>query len=130
MTPTVSTSGTVRFGAKEANALVNGVSEQYFVAKGTKLSQGRFFDSGSVAQKAQDVVIDENTRKSLFADFDGSPIGQVILIGKAGPHRRHHAGAAGRFRFKPKPFTLSALYFRPVSLSRQPVAAQHHGAGE
>ena len=82
VTPTVSTSSTVRFGAKEANALVNGVSERYFVAKGTKLSQGRFFDGGSVAQKAQDVVIDENTRKSLFADFDGSPVGQVILIGK------------------------------------------------
>ncbi|MBP2573359.1 MacB family efflux pump subunit [Agrobacterium tumefaciens] len=82
VTPTVSTSSTVRFGTKEANALVNGVSERYFVAKGTKLSQGRLFDGGSVAQKAQDVVIDENTRKSLFADFDGSPIGQVILIGK------------------------------------------------
>lgn len=82
VTPTVSTSSTVRFGAKEANALVNGVSERYFVAKGTKLSQGRFFDAASVAQKAQEVVIDENTRKSLFANFDGSPIGQVILIGK------------------------------------------------
>ncbi len=82
VTPTVSTSSTVRFGAKEANALVNGVSERYFVAKGTKLSQGRFFDAASIAQKAQDVVIDENTRKSLFADFSGSPVGQVILIGK------------------------------------------------
>ncbi|CVI19831.1 putative macrolide ABC transporter, fusion of ATP-binding (N-terminal) and membrane (C-terminal) domains [Agrobacterium fabacearum CFBP 5771] len=82
VTPTVSTSSTVRFGAKEANALLNGVSERYFVAKGTKLSQGRFFDAASVAQKAQEVVIDENTRKSLFANFDGSPIGQVILIGK------------------------------------------------
>jgi macrolide transport system ATP-binding/permease protein len=82
VTPTVSTSSTVRFGAKEANALVNGVSERYFVAKGTKLSQGRFFDAASVAQKAQEVVIDENTRKSLFADFSGSPVGQVILIGK------------------------------------------------
>ncbi|WP_409528195.1 MacB family efflux pump subunit [Rhizobium sp.] len=82
VTPTVSTSSTVRFGAKEANALVNGVSERYFVAKGTKLSQGRFFDAASVAQKAQEVVIDENTRKSLFADFSGSPVGQVIHIGK------------------------------------------------
>lgn len=42
VTPTVSTSSTVRFGAKEANALVNGVSDQYFAAKGTKLSEGRF----------------------------------------------------------------------------------------
>ncbi len=82
VTPTVSTSSTVRFGAKEANALVNGVSDQYFAAKGTKLSEGRFFDAASVREKAQDVVIDENTRKSLFSDFTGSPVGQVILIGK------------------------------------------------
>lgn len=81
VTPTVSTSSTVRFGSKEANALINGVSERYFVAKGTKLSQGRFFDAASVKEKAQEVVIDENTRKSLFADFAGNPVGQVILIG-------------------------------------------------
>jgi len=80
-TPTVSTSSTVRFGAKEASALVNGVSEQYFDAKGTKLSQGQFFDARSVAELAQDVVIDENTRKTLFDDFSGSPIGQIIFIG-------------------------------------------------
>lgn len=81
VTPTVSTSSTVRFGSKEANALVNGVSERYFVAKGTKLSSGRFFDAASVSQKAQEVVIDENTRKALFADFPGDPIGQVLLVG-------------------------------------------------
>ncbi|MBN8931644.1 MAG: MacB family efflux pump subunit [Rhizobium pusense] len=72
VTPTVSTSSTVRFGAKEANALVNGVSEQYFVAKGTKLSQGRFFDGGSVAQKAQDVVIDENSNSCVVFPHSGS----------------------------------------------------------
>lgn len=81
VTPTVSTSSTVRFGSKEANALVNGVSERYFVAKGTKLSSGRFFDAASVSQKAQEVVIDENTRKALFADFTGDPVGQVLLVG-------------------------------------------------
>ncbi len=81
VTPTVSTSSTVRFGSKEANALVNGVSERYFVAKGTKLSSGRFFDAASVSQKAQEVVIDENTRKALFPDFPGDPIGQVLLVG-------------------------------------------------
>jgi macrolide transport system ATP-binding/permease protein len=82
VTPTVSTSSSVRFGAKEASALVNGVSEQYFAAKGTTLAAGQFFDAASVRSMAQDVVIDENTRKALFSDFDGSPVGQVILIGQ------------------------------------------------
>ena len=82
VTPTVSTSSTVRFGSKEASGLINGVSEQYFAAKGTTLSAGQFFDAASVRSMAQDVVIDENTRKALFSDFDGSPVGQVILIGQ------------------------------------------------
>ena len=82
VTPTVSTSSSVRFGSTEASALVNGVSEQYFAAKGTTLSDGQFFDAESVRSMAQDVVIDENTRKALFSDFNGSPVGQVILIGQ------------------------------------------------
>ena len=82
VTPTVSTSSSVRFGSTEASALVNGVSEQYFAAKGTTLSAGQFFDAASVRSMAQDVVIDENTRKALFSDFNGSPVGQVILIGQ------------------------------------------------
>jgi macrolide transport system ATP-binding/permease protein len=82
VTPTVSTSGSVRFGSKEASAQISGVSEQYFAAKGTTLAAGQFFDAASVKTMAQDVVIDENTRKALFSDFNGSPVGQVILIGQ------------------------------------------------
>jgi len=82
VTPTVSTSSTVRFGAKEASALINGVSEQYFEARGATLSEGRFFDAASVLQTAQDVVIDENTRKALFEGSSVSPVGQVVIIGK------------------------------------------------
>ncbi|MDQ0503563.1 MacB family efflux pump subunit [Xanthobacter agilis] len=81
VTPTVSSSKTVRFGPIEASALVNGVGEQYFAARGTKLAQGRFFDAESVRTYAQDAVIDENTRKTLFGDFSGDPVGQVILVG-------------------------------------------------
>jgi len=81
VTPTVSTSKTVRFGPTEASALVNGVGEQYFNARGSKLSAGRFFDAEAVHSLAQDAVIDENTRKTLFSDFPDSPIGQVILVG-------------------------------------------------
>jgi len=81
VTPTVSTSTTLRFGATEATALVNGVSDQYFAAKGTKLLTGRFFDADSLRTYSQDAVIDENTRKSLFPDSSVNPIGQIILIG-------------------------------------------------
>ncbi|MDQ0347369.1 MacB family efflux pump subunit [Ancylobacter vacuolatus] len=80
-TPTVSTQSTVRLGAKEASALVNGVSERYFAAKGTKLARGSFFNAASVTSRALDVVIDENTRKALFDTAGVEPIGTVVLIG-------------------------------------------------
>lgn len=81
VTPTVSTSKTLRVGSLEASALVNGVGEQYFTARGTKLAEGSFFDAQSVRNRATDVVIDENTRKTLFANSLTSPVGQVLLIG-------------------------------------------------
>lgn len=81
VTPTVSASKTLRVGSQEASALVNGVGEQYFAARGTKLAEGSFFDARSVRSRATDVVIDENTRKTLFADDPMSPVGQVLLIG-------------------------------------------------
>ncbi|MFG1348234.1 MacB family efflux pump subunit [Xanthobacter autotrophicus] len=79
VTPTVSTQSTVRFGAIEANALVNGVGQGYFAARGTKLAQGRFFDRDRERALALDAVIDANTRNALFKDMD--PIGQVMLVG-------------------------------------------------
>lgn len=81
VSPTVSTSTTARYGAKEASALVNGVDTSYFVAKGTKLAEGRFFDASSVRQRTQEAVIDENTRKALFANVPGGAIGKVLLVG-------------------------------------------------
>jgi macrolide transport system ATP-binding/permease protein len=81
VTPTVSTSSTVRSGSLESNAQVNGVGEQYFAAKGTKLAMGRLFDADSVRTRAQDVVIDDNTRKALFSETPNGGVGQVIFIG-------------------------------------------------
>lgn len=79
-TPTVSTSTTARFQGIEANALVNGVSDQYFVTRGSKLAEGRFFDEQSIHDIALEAVIDANTRKTLFANFEGSPVGQIIIL--------------------------------------------------
>ncbi|PZU91012.1 MAG: macrolide ABC transporter permease/ATP-binding protein MacB [Chelatococcus sp.] len=81
VTPTVSTSTTVRFGNVEANALVNGVGERYFDVRGSVLQRGRFFDADSVRRLAQDVVIDENARGVLFPQASVDPIGKVILVG-------------------------------------------------
>ncbi|MDC7987678.1 ABC transporter permease, partial [Rhodoplanes sp. TEM] len=82
VTPTVSTSSTLRHGALEVSAMINGVGEQYFAVKGTTLAEGRFFDGRSVVTMAQEVVIDENTRKALFADVAGGAVGRTLLIGK------------------------------------------------
>ncbi|TMV57383.1 macrolide ABC transporter permease/ATP-binding protein MacB, partial [Thioclava sp. BHET1] len=81
VTPTVSTSGVVRYGTAEANAQINGVGAGYFDAKGSKLLEGRLFDATSVRDISQDVVIDENTLKGLFGSGAIDPVGKVIFIG-------------------------------------------------
>ena len=81
VTPTVSSSSTVRYGSLEANVLVNGVGAQYFEVKGTKLAEGRLFGDDSVRRLAQEVVIDENTRKTMFSGAAGGAIGKILLVG-------------------------------------------------
>ena len=79
-TPTVTTSSSVRRGAVEASAQVNGVGAEYFTVKGTKLQSGRFFDVTAERTMSQEAVIDENARSTLF-DHDEDPLGKVILVG-------------------------------------------------
>ena len=80
VTPTVSTSVTLRYGSKEASALVNGVNSAYFDAKGTKIATGQFFDARSEHSLDAVAVIDENTRKTLFANEPDGAVGKVLLI--------------------------------------------------
>jgi macrolide transport system ATP-binding/permease protein len=82
LTPTVSTSTTLRLGAIEASAQVSGVGERYFQVKGTQLAEGSFFDADSVRSYAQDAVIDDNARKALFSDGAASAVGRIILVGR------------------------------------------------
>ncbi|WP_323010315.1 MacB family efflux pump subunit [Paracoccus sp. (in: a-proteobacteria)] len=81
VSPTVSSSQTLRYGATEASAQISGVGEQYFDVAGITLSQGRSFDIGDVTAMSQNVVIDENTSKSLFGE-DGAPLGRIFMAGK------------------------------------------------
>ncbi|HDL6925077.1 TPA: MacB family efflux pump subunit [Yersinia enterocolitica] len=80
VTPTVSTSTTLRYGNKSVSGTVNGVGEQYFSVRGYTLAQGMAFNRTSVDNLMQEAVIDENTRDKLFPNGE-NPLGKVILLG-------------------------------------------------
>ncbi|MFM5214369.1 MacB family efflux pump subunit [Aeromonas hydrophila] len=80
VTPSLATSVTLRRGSQAVLGSVNGVGEQFFQVRGYRLLQGMLFDAASVADMAQEVVIDENSLARLFAAGE-SPLGQVILLG-------------------------------------------------
>jgi macrolide transport system ATP-binding/permease protein len=81
VTPSVSSSATLRYGNIAVTGTINGVGEQYFRVRGVQLAAGRTFDEDSVASLAQEVVIDDNTRKQLFPR-NPNPVGEVILLGQ------------------------------------------------
>ncbi|WP_050476028.1 MacB family efflux pump subunit [Herbaspirillum rhizosphaerae] len=80
VTPSVSTTSSVRYRNVSVSAQISGVGEQYFRVRGLAVTEGQSFDSDGVASRAQEVVIDANTRKKLFAD-NADPIGEVIFLG-------------------------------------------------
>lgn len=80
VSPSVNSSVTGRFKDIEASTTVNGVSEDFFYVKGLTFQSGQSFDKESVTEQAQDVVIDDNTKQTFFAD-GMNPVGQVILLG-------------------------------------------------
>ncbi|ACI99822.1 MacB family efflux pump subunit [Rhodospirillum centenum] len=81
VTPMVSSSVVLRYGNVASNGQVRGVGAQYFRVRGTQAAAGSFFGEEAVRGLTQDVVIDENTRNTLFTDPAIDPIGQVILVG-------------------------------------------------
>lgn len=80
VTPTVSTSTTFRYGNQSVSGTVNGVGEQYFLVRGYNIDSGMAFNRHSIEQLMQEVVIDENTRDTLFP-HGTNPLGEVILLG-------------------------------------------------
>ncbi|MHC2321954.1 macrolide transport system ATP-binding/permease protein [Bradyrhizobium diazoefficiens] len=82
VTPTVSTSTTVRYRDRESNVLVNGVDRSYFQVKGTKIAAGALFDAVAVRNIERQAVIDDNTRRTFFSDDQNAGIGRVIWVGK------------------------------------------------
>jgi len=79
VTPSISSNGTIRYINQAVSASFNGVGADYFRVRGYELAQGQFWDQTSVVNLAQQAVIDDNTRKSLFPNH--SAIGEVIFLG-------------------------------------------------
>jgi len=82
VTPVVTKSVTLLYRNISVTAQVNGVGEHYFRVRGMELAEGQLFDHASVRASAQDVVIDQNTRRSLFSDTPTDVLGQVVMLGK------------------------------------------------
>ena len=80
VTPRVSSSVVLRYGNVSVNATVNGVGEQYFRVRGMEMADGTIFDAAGIRSLAQEVVIDDNTRKKLFPGNE-NPLGAVVFLG-------------------------------------------------
>ncbi|QUS36026.1 MacB family efflux pump subunit [Falsirhodobacter algicola] len=80
VSPTVSSSATIRYGATEVSASVTGVGEEYFTARAFTTTAGSTFDADAVARHAQEAVIDTDGAESIFDKAD--PVGQVVMMGR------------------------------------------------
>lgn len=81
VTPTVQTSATIRRGATTGTAVVSGVAEDFFAARGVTLASGRLLSGEDVADRAQVAVIDTRAADAIFGTGD-DPLGQVLLVGR------------------------------------------------
>jgi macrolide transport system ATP-binding/permease protein len=80
VTPSISTSVTLRYTNQAVTGSVQGVGPEYFRVRGYELAQGQYFDEDSVGALAQEAVIDDNTRKALFPDQ--TAVGKIIFLGR------------------------------------------------
>jgi macrolide transport system ATP-binding/permease protein len=80
VTPTVVKTASFRFANLSVSGTINGVGEEYFRVHGLDFARGQSFSAADTRRLVQVVVIDEHTRKALFAHGE-DPLGQVILLG-------------------------------------------------
>lgn len=79
VSPEVSASDNIRFLGKSAIASINGVGREHFRVKGIELLQGTTFRDDRNA--LQEVIIDENTRKTIFDNTGLQALGQIVFLG-------------------------------------------------
>ena len=76
-TPETSRTLLLRYRNVDVNALVSGVGDRFFQARGMRFALGVAFDEDAVRRQVQVAVIDQNTRRKLFG-ATRNPIGEVI----------------------------------------------------
>ena len=70
----------VRYRNIQEAASISGVGQDYLSVSGETLVQGQGFDEQSMLRRMQDIIIDDNAKKTFFPD-NANPIGEVLLIG-------------------------------------------------
>ncbi|WP_201499952.1 MacB family efflux pump subunit [Psychrobacter arenosus] len=80
VSPQLDTNTSVRYRSIQESASVSGVGKDYLAVTGEKLASGQGFDEQSIERRTQDIIIDNNAKKTFFADIP-DPIGEVMLIG-------------------------------------------------
>ncbi|OXI67893.1 macrolide ABC transporter permease/ATP-binding protein MacB [Burkholderia sp. AU28863] len=78
-TPETSRTLLLRYRNIDVHALVSGVGDSYFHARGMRFALGVPFDDDAVRRQAQVAVIDQNTRRKLFG-ATRNPVGEAILV--------------------------------------------------
>ncbi|MBN3834816.1 MacB family efflux pump subunit [Burkholderia sp. Ac-20344] len=78
-TPETSRTLLLRYRNVDVNALVSGVGDRFFQARGMRFALGVAFDEEAVRRQVQVAVIDQNTRRKLFG-ATRNPVGEVILV--------------------------------------------------
>ncbi|CAH0271313.1 Macrolide export ATP-binding/permease protein MacB [Pseudomonas koreensis] len=80
VSPMVNTSRTIRYRNVHVSGTVNGVGQDYFQVMGIRMVRGVVFSASDAVRRGQTLIIDHNTRKRLFKDWEEA-LGQVILVG-------------------------------------------------
>lgn len=80
VSPQLDTNTNVRYRNVQEAASVSGVGKDYLDVSGETLVQGQGFDEQSILRRTQDIIIDDNAKKTFFPD-NLNPIGEVLLIG-------------------------------------------------
>ncbi|ALF59216.1 MacB family efflux pump subunit [Psychrobacter urativorans] len=80
VSPQINSNTNVRYRNVQEAASISGVGQDYLDVTGEKLIQGQGFDEQSILRRTQDIIIDDNAKKTFFPD-NANPIGEVVLIG-------------------------------------------------
>lgn len=81
VSPQVSTSGQVIYGANNAPTSIYGVSQDYLDIRRYKVADGDIFSDHDIATAAKVCVVGQTVADNLFPD-GSSPVGRIIRFGK------------------------------------------------